>query len=453
MRILHAIHDFLPRHRAGSEIYAFELAKQLSQDATVFVLAAEYDPAAAHGTLRWRWHDGLTVVELVNNWEFDGFEETYASERINAQLGHVLDATRPDVLHVHNLLNLSFDLPRMAKERGIAVVATLHDYTLVCPSGGQRVHVAESHVCHTIDPERCARCFPQSAFSGQLRAGSVTRGSSGRLLARAGRVVHQLAPGVARSAVRAIDGPPVAAADIRRRLAYARHVFETVDLFIAPSSSMAGEFSRLGIPADRIMVSDYGFRSMDEAPVRERHDGLLRIGFVGTLVWHKGVHVLIAAARALSGDFEVLIHGDTTVFPDYVAELREAAAGAPIRFAGAFDRGRMTEVYRSVDVLVVSSLWPENSPLVIHEAFMQQIPVVAARTGGMPGLVHDGVNGLLYEPFSADALRSALQRLIDDRSYLDSLSRHISEVKTIQEDADEWQARYRSVCGRAIEAL
>jgi glycosyltransferase involved in cell wall biosynthesis len=254
--------------------------------------------------------------------------------------------------------------------------------------------------------------------------------------------------------VGAIDGPPVEAGDIRRRLAYVRQVFETIDLFVAPSSSMAGEFSRLGIPADRIMVSDYGFRSMGEAPVRERaQGGPLQIGFVGTLVWHKGVHVLVAAARALSGDFEVLIHGDTTVFPDYVAELREAAAGAPIRFAGGFDRGSMTEVYRSLDVLVVSSLWPENSPLVIHEAFMQQIPVVAARVGGIPELVHDGVNGLLYEPFSADALRSALQRLIDDRSYLDSLSRHMSDVKTIQEDADEWQARYRSVCGRAIEPM
>ena len=54
MRVLHAIHDFLPRHRAGSEIYAFELAREQSARHDVFVLAAEYDPAAAHGTLRWR---------------------------------------------------------------------------------------------------------------------------------------------------------------------------------------------------------------------------------------------------------------------------------------------------------------------------------------------------------------------------------------------------------------
>src|SRR4026208_482611 len=162
MRILHAIHDFVPRHRAGSEIYAFELARQLSRDATVFVLAAEYDPAVAHGTLRWRWHEGLPAIELVTNWEVARFDETYSSDRLNAQLRHVLDAASPDVLHVHNLLNLSFDLPRLAKERGAGIVATLHDYTLVCASGGQRVHESDAHVCHSIDADRCARCFNES---------------------------------------------------------------------------------------------------------------------------------------------------------------------------------------------------------------------------------------------------------------------------------------------------
>ena len=77
MRVLHAIHDFLPRHRAGSEIYAFELARELSRRADVFVLAAEYDPSVPHGTIRWRTYEGLVVIEIVNNWQFRRFAETY----------------------------------------------------------------------------------------------------------------------------------------------------------------------------------------------------------------------------------------------------------------------------------------------------------------------------------------------------------------------------------------
>jgi glycosyltransferase involved in cell wall biosynthesis len=449
MRVLHAIHDFLPRHRAGSEIYACALAREQRKHHDVFVLAAEYDPATAHGTIRWREYQGLTVVELVNNWEFQRFDETYTSERINAQLRHVLDATAPDVLHVHNLLNLSFDLPRIAKQRGIGIVATLHDYTLVCASGGQRVHVSEAHVCETIDAERCARCFGESALSRQMAAGRLTRGAAGGALGRTGLLVHRLAPKLAVSAGRRLGGHAVDAGDIRRRLAYARHVLDTIDLFVAPSASIGDEFVRLGAPPDRVHVSDYGFVPMLAGPRRPRsaHEPL-RIGFVGTLVWHKGAHVLIDAARALRGSFAVHIHGGTDVFPEYATDLQRAAAGVPVTFHDGFERDRAGDVYSGLDVLVVPSLWPENSPLVIHEAFMHGLPVVGARIGGVPGLVQHGISGLLYDPFSSESLRACLQRLVDDRELVETLGAGAPGVKSIDEDAREWDARYREVSGR-----
>ncbi len=454
MRVLYAIHDFLPRHRAGSEIYAFELARELSRRADVFILAAEYDPSVPHGTIRWRSYEGLVVIEVVNNWQFSRFDETYQSERINAQLRHVLDATCPDVLHVHNLLNLSFDLPRIAKQRGIGTVATLHDYTLVCPSGGQRVHVAESHVCDSIDVDRCARCFAQSPLARQMRAAKVTRGFSGRLIARTGRAVFKIAPVLATSILKTVHGTDINGGDVRRRLGYARQVFESIDLFVAPSRSMAEEFVKLGLAPDRVQVSDYGFRPPSRAtsatgpPSRSPdtgetvRDDRLRIGFVGTLVWHKGVHVLIDAAKRLQGQYEVQVHGDPAVFPDYVAALRHAAADLPVVFAEGFDRDGVDDVYEGLDVLVVPSLWPENSPLVIHEAFMHQVPVVAARVGGVPELVDHEINGLLYEPFDHGSLAASLQRLIDDRDLLAKLSARVSSVKSIGQDAREWEERY-----------
>jgi glycosyltransferase involved in cell wall biosynthesis len=443
MRILHAIHDFLPRHRAGSEIYAFELARALALRHDIFIVAAEYDPATPHGTLRWRSHEGLTVIEVVNNWEFDTFEETYGSARLNAQLRHVLEATAPDVLHVHNLLNLSFDLPRLAREQGVAVVATLHDYTLVCPSGGQRVHAAEAHVCATIDAERCSRCFLQSPFAAQMAAGRLTRQRGGRAIARFGAAARRAAPALMDAVAGTLARPSIVPGDITRRLANARHVFDTIDAFVAPSASIADEFVRLGLDRQRVEVSDYGFPIPEAggAPADAETGRPLRIGFVGTLVWHKGAHVLVEAVSRLSGRFETHIHADPNVFPDYVARL-QAAAKTPVAFHGGFDRDRMTSVYGSIDVLVVPSLWPENSPLVIHEAFMHGVAVVAANAGGIPGLVIDGVNGLLYEPFDPGALAAALQRLVDDRTLVRGLASAAPRVKAIAEDAMEWEVRY-----------
>ena len=111
LTLLHVIHDFVPRHTTGSEIYAFELGQELSKRHDVTVLCAESDPSRPHGDVTWRIHEGLPVVEIVNNWVTTNFAGTYRPPVINQQIAHVLHALQPDVVHVHNLLNLSFDLP------------------------------------------------------------------------------------------------------------------------------------------------------------------------------------------------------------------------------------------------------------------------------------------------------------------------------------------------------
>ena len=327
LRLLHAIHDFLPRHVAGSEIYALELCRELARRHDVFVVTAEYDPAARHGTIRWRAYEGLPVIEIVNNWEADRFEDTYASARMTSQLTHVLDATRPQVLHVHNLLNLSFDLPRVARARGIATVATLHDYTLVCASGGQRVHVAESHVCHEIDTDRCSRCFRSVTLP---RADGCWQGC-------------REAPGGGTDPLRSVHRPQASAGAHRRCGAAVcrgqsrqprEHLaarFSTRKTVFRRNRSVRSAFRSLarasmsGSAWDerRIEVSDYGFTPPPQVP-RDRQRVHVKIGFVGTMAWHKGAHVLIDAVSRLRGAFEVVIAGDPNVGPEYHARLKRA---------------------------------------------------------------------------------------------------------------------------------
>jgi len=442
LRLLHAIHDFLPRHQAGSEIYAYELAREQARRHDVFVVAAEYDPAVAHGTIRWRAYDGLPVIEIVNNWEFAGFDETYSSARVNRQFEHVLDATEPDVLHVHNLLNLSFDVPRLARERGIPVVATLHDYTLVCPSGGQRLHIADEHVCASIDTDRCSRCFSESPFGARFAAGRVQRQFRRVPVLKWAAAVTRQVPGLSRQAVAVGAGRPTPA-DMQRRLAYSRHVFDSFDRCVAPSAALADEYIRLGLPRERVEVSDYGFRTFP-GPARSQSD-VVRFGFVGTLVWHKGAHQFLDALALIRGPFRATLFGDPAVSPAYTADLRRRLDGLPARLAGPFDRTRASEIYADIDVLVVPSLWPENSPLVIHEAFMYGAAVVASRMGGIPELVTDGVNGFLFNPTDASALAATLQRFVDDPALGSRMATRAPRVKPIDEDACEWEGRYQAV--------
>jgi len=446
MRILHAIHDFLPRHRAGSEIYADSLAREQATKHHVTVLCSEFDPSRSHGEVTWRVHEGLPVVEVINNWACRSFEETYRSPVITSQLERVLRITQPEVLHVHNLLNLSFDLPRLAHAAGAAVVATLHDYTLVCPSGGQRVHCAESHVCRTIEADRCARCFTQSPFYTQAAVSRVATASGpmGRAAILARRTFPVAATTLARAGSR-VAGMSVTEREIEARLTAAKIVFEEIDLFVAPSKSIADEFTALGMRESKIRISDYGFNQLTRLP-HTRQTGTLRVGFVGTPVWHKGLHILIdAIGRLPAGACELKIFGDVDVFPDYVSSLKKQAQGLPVCFMGGFTRHQTADIYEQFDVLVVPSLWLENSPLVIHEAFMRGIPVVAARIGGMVNLVDHGQNGLLYEPYSAEALAHALRSLIEQPDMLDRFGSCLPSVKSMADNARELDGIYDDV--------
>src|SRR5262249_44648352 len=113
---------------------------------------------------------------------------------------------------------------------------------------------------------------------------------------------------------------------------------------------------------------------------------------------------------------------DLDVFPRYVADLQRSAEGLPVRFMGRFEERDVSSVYQQFDVLVVPSLWLENSPLVIHEAFMAGVPVVGARIGGIADLIEDGRTGLLYDPAETGALAAALRSLLETPRRLDDLS-------------------------------
>jgi glycosyltransferase involved in cell wall biosynthesis len=453
LRLLFAIHDFLPRHQAGSEIYAFALCRELAARHHVTVLCADFDPAVAHGHVRWRTYEGIPVVEIINNWRCASFVDTYRPPLIGERIRQILQVVQPDIVHVHSLLNLSFDLPEVARSRGIPVVATLHDYTLVCPSGGQRIHRAEQHVCHVIDTERCSRCFRQSPFAAQMSFERIVSGVRAPRLLRqmASRVLKRL-PVLSNRLARAahLTGPSASAIDVR--LEAARKLFDTIDRFIAPSPSIAAEFQKLGMKPDRIRVSDYGFLPLVR-PVRSRGP-VLRIGFAGTLVWHKGVHVLIEAVRNLPPDrFELKIFGNPDVFPEYTRQLRNQAAGLPVRFMGAFEREHVSDVYSAMDVLVVPSVWLENSPLVIHEAFMAGIPVVGARIGGIVDLIDDGRTGMLYDASSPADLTRVLRELIQDARRLDAMAAHVAAappVKSISQDARECEDTYHELIQRSV---
>jgi hypothetical protein len=128
MRILQVIHDFVPQHVAGSELYCYYLSGALAErQHSVHAFFTEFDLARPQYSYRRHELGALTCHEVVHNHEHASFTETYLNPRMDDRFEQILDHERPDVVHLHHLLNHSMNYPAIAKRRGIPVVFTLHD--------------------------------------------------------------------------------------------------------------------------------------------------------------------------------------------------------------------------------------------------------------------------------------------------------------------------------------
>lgn len=233
--------------------------------------------------------------------------------------------------------------------------------------------------------------------------------------------------------------------DLLLREGEIRDMFEAVDCFVAPSKFLARQFADYGLDADRLVCSDYGTPVETFEPTPFPAEGPLRIGFLGSIQPVKGVHVLFDAATHLeSGSFHLRIYGDAAAKPEYGIDLAALQSG-DVEIVGRAHFSSIPEIIPTFDVLVCPSIWWENSPLVIHEAFAAGVPVICSGIGGMAELVEDGVNGFHYTAGDGEDLARKLKILIDDRTQLDRLRQGIPELKDMAEDAEFHEGLFRTV--------
>jgi glycosyltransferase involved in cell wall biosynthesis len=131
-------------------------------------------------------------------------------------------------------------------------------------------------------------------------------------------------------------------------------------------------------------------------------------------------------------------------FPDYVRRLQQIGVhDQRVHFMGTYHQDQISEVMREIDIVVVPSLWYENSPNVILEALAHQTPVIASNLGGMAELVQHEGNGLLFEPGEPQSLAVQLQRLVAEPALITKLKAGILQIKSLEQEIDELEKLYR----------
>jgi glycosyltransferase involved in cell wall biosynthesis len=321
---------------------------------------------------------------------------------------------------------------------------TLHDFWLNCPRG-QRI-TEDGTVCTTIDRERCVTCLnPQ--WDGIHRD----------FLAAPRRMLLNLMQGKerAREELRAFDR-------------HMREVLSRVDRFVSPSKSMLADFVAYGVDPKKAVrlrycldgelgVSKEQRKANGQSRSRAREEGgKLRIGYLGTLIPTKGVHVLTEAYRSLK-DLPVTldIHGTSPPYrgrQDYVGQLEKSVRDVGgVRFRGPYEQSALPEILKGLDVVVVPSVWMENFPQTALEALSAGVPVVAADHGGLAEIVRTGVNGLKFRPGDPVDLARKLRQLVDDPGLHKRLCGRGIDIPRPEEHAEAHIGLYREVIREKAE--
>src|SRR3972149_12314365 len=424
MNILLVVHDFLPKHMAGTEIYTYNLARTLKDSGhEVSVYTREHGYFEEKLKEEDTQYEGIKVktvyfnslnkrLKLLRKFYLD-FYNPFLEKHFNEHL----DKTKPDIIHIQHLKGLSASFISVARKRKIPTILTLHDYWFMC-STIQLLTTSSKRCSGPLYGLKCPRCL-----------------------------IPTLNP------LTVWGLYPFHSVLFFIRTNYLRRLLNKVDLIISPSNFLRKKFIEHGISEEKIIFSDYGMNTNLSKLYKgiSNNDNKLRFTFIGSITPHKGVHVLIDAFNKLTDrSAELRVYGDSSYAPDYYERLKLMATNSSIKFVGSFDNNRVYEILAETDVLVVPSIWYENSPLTIHEAAIAGVPVITSNIGGMAELIERMKNGLLFQVEDASDLHKKMKLLIDNPRLIGELKGRAREVKTIEENATELESIYSELLRKKL---
>ncbi len=446
MRVAFVTHQFPPRYTTGTELYAARLARRLRDDLGHEVAIHTYEPSLHGGADLEReatdtW-GGLSVTRVAVAPELAANPLLSASYdvRIGKRFARTLERFRPDVVHVFHAAFHGASVVEEAFLAGVPVVWNLMDFWLLCPTV-QLVRRPSMASCDGPETFACLDCLAaDDATAEALREWTRSDGFD-----------PWLPDGPVTGAGWNQPGPHAQLAALAGRPAFLRELaLRCAARLVAPSVALRDVFVGLGYPEERLSLVPYG---VDPSPVARapRTDGApLRVGFLGSLNPPKGARVLVEAAAGLEAPVRVDLFGDDRMFPTYAAELREAAGhDRRVRLRGRLAPDDVPAALAALDVLVVPSLWRENTPFVVLEARAAGVVVVGSDGAGIAELVRDGEDGLLFPPGDVAALRSHLRSLAGDAELLARLSRAAPPPRSLLDNARDFARMYAEVAAGA----
>jgi len=292
------------------------------------------------------------------------------------KFSRLIDRVNPDIIHIQNIhAHITPSIIFEAQKRNLPIVWTLHDYKLICPN---------SHFLIDRTGTICEACGNNNYYQAVLRR-CKKNSLSASFIASLEAYIHRIF-----------------------------QISNRVDAFISPSVFLQEKFINRGFPKNKIyhipnFLRDYAFKRC------ESNNGYFL--FIGKLSPIKGIRSLIEACK-LAPDVRVIMAGN--IDEGLKDEILHFLPGN-VDYVGIKHGDDLQLLIQNSLSVVLPSVWYENQPYSILEAFAYGKPVIASNLGGMRELIGDNERGLLISPGNAGELAMAMQRMVSNSTELNNM--------------------------------
>lgn len=357
--------------RGGDSVYMFNLAGILRREGHRMAHFSMHHPENMESEYSGYFTSELDFPALLDNgspaagWKV--LSRSIYNREARDRITDLIDDFKPDVAHFHNIHDhLTTSIIRPLSSREVPVVWTCHDYRPVCPNSN-----------FLSGREICERCLPgkfYNVFLNRCKKNSLSASFVAMLASYSDLI---------------------------------RGVFKKVGCFIAPSEFMKDKLTAGGIDSEKIEVVHNFIDTESYHPSGREKDYVI---YFGRLSYEKGVDTLIRAFAGLEG-VRLIIAGEGPESGN-LKTLASQLNVSGVEFAGYREKEDLMRLVADSKLVVLPSRWYENLPFSVMESFALGKPVIASDIGGIPEMVEDGINGLLFPPEDEGGLMQQLKRLL-----------------------------------------
>jgi len=409
MKIIYLIHQFFPEFQTGTERFALNnalMAQKFGNKVKVITYSFyensfyEYE---THGILyKEFFFRGIPVIAFKYRKNPPNINLVLHNNLLYGFAQTVMKIESPDLIHVGHSMRVH-EFVWVAKEMGIPYAITLTDYFLLCPKVN-------------LTPDKFSLC--SGPKHGEACANLCKE------------FFHPY---------------------IVNRLSEAEDLLANASKIISPSRFLANifkqEFNQLNLDIIHHGIQYKYIKQNDRLYCR---DDQLIFGYAGSLIYHKGVQILLRAfIKIKDKNVKLRIYGYGKA--DFVKNIEKIVENdTRVTFYGKYSAEQLGDIFESIDVLVIPSICYENYPMVLHEALVSNIPVIGTRLGVFVKKIKDGFNGFTFLPGNSDDLQKKMEQIINAPSLLNKMKENIKTkiiVPTIEQEAYEYFEIYNKMMG------